>query len=86
MKEKINKIVNDIKEGNISFDLAKEQLFDLYSVMHPLPTKEEAEMELSTMLIEIERNTKESYLKRTILKGIEIGFKKGFNYMKGNCA
>ena len=62
----------------------KERL-RIHSVVKSLPTKQEAEIELSTMLVEIERNTKESYLKRTILKGIEIGFKKGYNYTKGNC-
>lgn len=76
-----DKLTNEI----LLWHKSKVKNLSLYGVRHPFPTKQEAEIELRTMLAEIEKNTKESYLKRTILKGIEIGFKKGYNYMKSNC-
>ena len=67
------------------FESEKKQL-TIHGVMHPLPSKDEMTLELNTMLTELNKDVKPSYLKRSVLKGVEIGFKKCYEYVKGNCA
>lgn len=76
--------INEEQLHIISKELNK--LFSLNGVMHPLPSKEEMTLELNTMLTELNKDVKPSYLKRSVLKGVEIGFKKCYEYVTGNCA
>ena len=64
---------------------ADQQLI-LSGVMQPLPSKEEMTLELNTMLKELNKDVKPSYLKRSVLKGVEIGFKTCYQYVTGNFA
>jgi hypothetical protein len=76
-----------VKAGTLQLKNTElKEKFSLYSVMHPLPSKEEMTLELNTMLKELNKDVKPSYLKRSVLKGVEIGFKKCYDYVTGNCA
>jgi hypothetical protein len=50
MKDKINKICTELNDGKIAVVQATEQLFDLYSVMHPLPIDYEKEFKKMNQL------------------------------------
>tara|TARA_R110000764_G_scaffold193277_1_gene278542 strand:- start:506 stop:805 length:300 start_codon:yes stop_codon:yes gene_type:complete len=87
--KKLQEEPTDVNIGKVAeLNLVKIRLQQLIlsGVMQPLPSKEEMTLELKTMLKELNKDVKPSYLKRSVLKGVEIGFKKCYQYVTGNCA
>jgi hypothetical protein len=83
--ERIHFTESDTPTGNLKQNYAKWLEKELISsrVAHPLPSTREMNLELNTMLKELNKNVKSSYLKRSVLKGVEVGFKKGYDYVSG---